>query len=541
MGSAAPSEYNALPGDILPRHPLSASLSRVSLANGNVTRYLKSNPGDPREPFVFDLILGLEYLHNEGIIHGDLKGANILVNDLRRGCIIDFGLATVRVNDTIDYTTPTTRAGITFEPDERPSCRDILAYLKLEEQAKNRRNERRGHPSPDDRDFQDWKACLSSATIQLDRVIEILNAGPSSAELTAPSSKLNFDAVPTIDFSLAKSDPKEYFAQLKFALEDVGFGIFVNVPGFEQSFQDEVFDLAAKLYNKPLEWKQSYGTANSMSLRGYFRSDDIEGPHKAYAEAFRFGAERPAHDDPSVPFWLRLHEGPNQWPQEEDLPGFRKAMETLFERYHALNLELNQHIAQLLDISPSLIDDYFPSSIEFNSAIWHYFPVTPEILKNSQNGFANGMHEHRDPSTFLTCLIQSRPGLQVQNHTGEWIDIPMVPGGVVCNVGMQFMRLTGGKLVATTHRVNTLKIDKDRFTIPYVLSTRLEKQVVPLPKFDNPTMAKVHVAPNPKIQALMSLEDPLIRSGYARLSLFPAAAKKLYPKEWEEAQQLGIV
>lgn len=31
---------------------------------------------------------------------------------------------------------------------------------------------------------------------------------------------------------------------------------------------------------------------------------------------------------------------------------------------------------------------------------------------------------------------------------------------------MQFMRLTGGKLVATTHRVNTLKIDQDRYVYP---------------------------------------------------------------------------
>ena len=100
---------------------------------------------------------------------------------------------------------------------------------------------------------------------------------------------------------------------------------------------------------------------------------------------------------------------------------------------------------------------------------------------SERDGFVNGMHEHRDPSSFLTCLIQSRPGLQVQNHNGAWIDIPMVKGGVVCNVGesweiyllvnapmlfetgMESMRLTGGKLVATTHRVNTLKIDDDRY------------------------------------------------------------------------------
>lgn len=39
----------------------------------------------------------------------------------------------------------------------------------------------------------------------------------------------------------------------------------------------------------------------------------------------------------------------------------------------------------------------------------------------------------------------------------------------------------------------------------------------------------------------MSVQDPSVRSGYARLSLFPGAAKKMYPAEWEEAKALGIV
>ena len=96
----------------------------------------------------------------------------------------------------------------------------------------------------------------------------------------AVTPKQKFDAVPTIDFSLAKSNPPEYFKQLKFAFEDVGFGIFVNVPGFEQTFQDEVFRLVAQLFKKHEEWKSLIGTENSPSLRGHFRCDTIYGPHK---------------------------------------------------------------------------------------------------------------------------------------------------------------------------------------------------------------------------------------------------------------------
>ncbi|KAF8079199.1 acetyl-CoA synthetase-like protein [Lyophyllum atratum] len=368
-----------------------------------------------------------------------------------------------------------------------------------------------------------------------------------SMQQRPPRQKQNFEEVPIIDFALAKTDPEQYFEQLRFALEDVGFGVFINVPGFEDDFQKELFGLAEGLFSKPLEWKESLGTTNSYSLRGYFRADDIVGGHKAYAEAYRFGADMPAPEakgDAEVPFWLRLHEGPNQWPREEHLPTFRTKMETLFERYHALNLTLNQHISQLLEIPSSVLDDFFPPKTEFNSALWHYFPMSPELQAEARDGFVQGMHEHRDPSTFVTCLIQSRAGLQAQNHQGKWIDIPMVEGGVVCNIGMQLMKLTGGRLVATLHRVNTLKIEQDRYTIPYVLSTKLDKPVLPLPQFANPdslAKAKAHAAPNPKIQKLMAIEDPLIRSGFARLSLFPAVTKKLYPVEFAEGQRMGVL
>ena len=73
-----------------------------------------------------------------------------------------------------------------------------------------------------------------------------------------------------------------------------------------------------------------------------------------------------------------------------------------------------------------------------------------------------------------------------------------------------------------------------------MLTTKLEKSVIPLPQFAAEA-AKVHVAPNPKILKLSAIEDPLERSGYARLSLFPAATKKLYPKEFQKAHELGLM
>lgn len=38
---------------------------------------------------------GLEYLHAQKIVHGDLRGTNILISDDNSACLSDFGLATI--------------------------------------------------------------------------------------------------------------------------------------------------------------------------------------------------------------------------------------------------------------------------------------------------------------------------------------------------------------------------------------------------------------------------------------------------------------
>ncbi|KAG6805697.1 hypothetical protein H0H92_014346, partial [Tricholoma furcatifolium] len=40
-----------------------------------------------------DVAHGLEFLHEKNIVHGDLKGANVLINSSQRACLADFGLA----------------------------------------------------------------------------------------------------------------------------------------------------------------------------------------------------------------------------------------------------------------------------------------------------------------------------------------------------------------------------------------------------------------------------------------------------------------
>ncbi|KAJ7904821.1 kinase-like domain-containing protein [Mycena leptocephala] len=77
---------------------------------GNILEFLtKVNPPNTgRLSFILDLALGLQYLHQKNIVHGDLKALNILVTPSRRACITDFGLSSIANAMTLRFTHSTT-------------------------------------------------------------------------------------------------------------------------------------------------------------------------------------------------------------------------------------------------------------------------------------------------------------------------------------------------------------------------------------------------------------------------------------------------
>ncbi|KAH9832157.1 kinase-like domain-containing protein [Rhodofomes roseus] len=64
----------------------------VWMRHGNIVGYLREFPRCNRLQLLLDVATGLEYLHSFGIVHGDLKGANILIDEQGRARLADFGL-----------------------------------------------------------------------------------------------------------------------------------------------------------------------------------------------------------------------------------------------------------------------------------------------------------------------------------------------------------------------------------------------------------------------------------------------------------------
>ncbi|KAL0062706.1 hypothetical protein AAF712_010401 [Marasmius tenuissimus] len=77
------------------------------MEKGNLVQFLKATNREDIDYhiLVYDVASGLAYLHSKNIVHGDLKGVNILITSSLRACIADFGLSRIVETHGLGLTT----------------------------------------------------------------------------------------------------------------------------------------------------------------------------------------------------------------------------------------------------------------------------------------------------------------------------------------------------------------------------------------------------------------------------------------------------
>ncbi|KAG8791019.1 hypothetical protein FRC12_010363 [Ceratobasidium sp. 428] len=80
--------------------------------NGSLPSYLEKHPGIDRCNMSTQICGGVAYLHQTGVIHGDLKGNNVLVSDQGVPVITDFGNAVLE-QGTMQFTETVKQGGFT--------------------------------------------------------------------------------------------------------------------------------------------------------------------------------------------------------------------------------------------------------------------------------------------------------------------------------------------------------------------------------------------------------------------------------------------
>ncbi|KAF8855264.1 putative iron/ascorbate oxidoreductase [Acephala macrosclerotiorum] len=264
---------------------------------------------------------------------------------------------------------------------------------------------------------------------------------PKSEELAALSSRLD-EVFSTTGFVYLTDLP------LTFNHEDV-FGLCDEFFGGNGLSLDEKMTLAKKTFVK----------TNKNTYRGYFPTQPDADNLK---EGFELGT-------PYNKTTLSPLTGPKFDLTEPNVfhsthAEFQTRCETLHTELQALSVRLLSLVAVALNKPASFFDHYLTDSLS-TLRLLHYPPIPSERQQELV------CTPHTD-SGILTLLHQDPTGgLEVRNSEGAWIPAPYIPGSMVVNIGDLMAKVSGGRWIATFHRVRSTKREEDdakgRYSVPF--------------------------------------------------------------------------
>lgn len=252
---------------------------------------------------------------------------------------------------------------------------------------------------------------------------------------------------PVLDHRLLAEDDAGELARLTAACRSTGFFLLGGhaVPALAI---DELFGSAAGFFDLPAATKEAARPPRGTFHAGYhgFAEDYLalgedEAAPPDLREFFVVGREADGAALPST----RFHR-PNIWPAGSEQ--LRRAALAYTRQLDALSAQVLGFVARSLGLDRHYFDDALQG--HFNALnIAHYppprVPPKPGQLRASP---------HTDYGS-LTLLMpnNARGGLQVLSLQGEWVDVPLVPGAFVVNIGDLVEMWTNRHYRSAVHRV----------------------------------------------------------------------------------------
>ncbi|WP_090060760.1 isopenicillin N synthase family dioxygenase [Celeribacter neptunius] len=275
-----------------------------------------------------------------------------------------------------------------------------------------------------------------------------------------------------LDFRLHASgqDPAHFSQQMGAACR--GLGLFhLTEHGIPARLLADVLDRSARFFALPEEEKARLDIRQSQANRGW-AGPGVELRGGRYGrpmtkESYSIGLDLRS-DDPRVragePF-----RGSNLWP-EDDL--FRDVMRDYYKEMLGLGRGLMRAVERDLDLPQGFFQPHFTEPMA--TLRLSYYPADP--------WFAEAQGD--DPPQFdygaLTLVLgDGRGGLQVQTSSGQWIDVPEVPGSLIVMVGDGLMRWSNDQYRAVPHRLRSPA--RPRHVAAFYLDPNPDSLIAPLP------------------------------------------------------------
>ena len=249
------------------------------------------------------------------------------------------------------------------------------------------------------------------------------------------------ESLPIIDLASRSGDGEpwsdETLQQVREACESTGF-FLITGHGVGDDLIEAIYRRSRDFFDLPEAEKAQVKEIGSV-MGGLSHC-----PFKVERLAATLGEETPGDLKETLDY------GPgfpgDTWPR--NMPALREAWLAYFASMDQLVGRLRRLFAVALDLSPDFFEPTFDRHLSSLRVLNYPHPSSPPEAGQLRAG------AHTDYG-FLTVLrSEDAPGgLQLLHRSGEWIDVPALPGAFVVNIGDALMRWTNDHWVSTLHRV----------------------------------------------------------------------------------------
>ena len=278
--------------------------------------------------------------------------------------------------------------------------------------------------------------------------------------------------------AMAQGDPKT-MATLKDAATQVGFFAVTDTALTGDRVRD-VFEVYRDFFKLPHGVKQNVDMSLTGSNRGWGASGSEQVDPNAnpdYKQFFDCGFALKAgdkHSDKGV-------YAPNVWPDDTH---FRDVTLAYYNDALQVSKDILDAVIRAVEANAAHFDGAFDEPMALLRG--NYYPERPDWAGGKDFGIAT----HTDYGCLTLLATDGTPGLEVRKRGGGWIPVQAPPGDFIINFGEMLEFWTGGKVVATPHRV--VGGTQERLSIPMFFNPSFDTNVAP-PQSDEVILAGTHL------------------------------------------------
>ncbi|MFK5974608.1 MAG: 2-oxoglutarate and iron-dependent oxygenase domain-containing protein [Flavobacteriaceae bacterium] len=252
---------------------------------------------------------------------------------------------------------------------------------------------------------------------------------------------------------------KKFISEIGSAFEEIGF-VALSGHFLSEELVKNLYKEIKTFFNLPQKIKDTYEIEGIAGQRGYtsFGKEHAKGRKEGDLKEFwHFGQY--VTDNAKLAA---------EYPDNLIVEASPKFNTVGKETYKMLE-KTAKYTLRALALHLQLAENYFDAYIKNGNSILrpiHYPPIV-SAPKNAVRAAAHG-----DINLITLLMGADGPGLQVQNHKGEWIDAIATSDQLMINVGDMLSRLTNNKLKSTIHQVVNPPEElwgSSRYSIPFFM------------------------------------------------------------------------